>query len=183
MTKKKYVLTNETMVFHHGFPEEKTSILHRIQAIVDIPLHGVKAGDFGGFIEKESSLSHKGNAWVGHCALVFDESVITGHAFVGGTSMVKQSRIAGRVIVADAAYIERSCLDGKFRVDGNVELINVDWKIKRGEVQGAKYTDFLNGSKIKERNIFIDDFGICALPSRSRYEEWFPSLKSTQVYS
>ena len=181
MTKKKYVMTNETMVFHHGFPEEKTAILHRIQAVVDIPMHGVKAGDFGGFIENEASLSHKGNAWVGHCALVFDEAVVTGHAFVGGTSMVKQSRIAGRVIVNDAVLIERSVLDGKFRVDGNVELINVDWKIKRGEVQGTDYTNILNDSKIKERNIFIDDYGICALPPRSRYEGWFPFFRSTQL--
>jgi len=54
----KYKLTGETLT-HEG----KT--LHRIEALVDIPLHGIKAGDRGGYIEKEDNLSQEGDARVG----------------------------------------------------------------------------------------------------------------------
>lgn len=43
----------------------KGRTLFRIRALIDIPLQRVKAGDFGGFIEKEANLAHEGNAWVG----------------------------------------------------------------------------------------------------------------------
>ncbi|KEC55959.1 hypothetical protein [Bartonella koehlerae] len=45
-------------------------ILQRIQAIRDFT--DVKTGDLGGFIEKESNLSHQGNCWVYDNARVFD---------------------------------------------------------------------------------------------------------------
>lgn len=53
---KKYVFTDETVKTAEGF------ILRRIKALRDFG--DVKAGDLGGFIEKESNLSHDGNAWV-----------------------------------------------------------------------------------------------------------------------
>lgn len=53
----KYKLTEETKQ-HEGIT------LYRIQALVDIPSIGVKAGDLGGWIESESNLSQEGDAWV-----------------------------------------------------------------------------------------------------------------------
>ena len=38
--------------------------LFQIKALIDIPLFGVKAGDLGGWVEKERNLSHTDNAWV-----------------------------------------------------------------------------------------------------------------------
>ena len=55
---KKYELTKETKTLMDG------TVLHRIRALLDIPMHGVKAGDLGGWIEKENNLSQCGNAWV-----------------------------------------------------------------------------------------------------------------------
>ena len=49
---KKYELTNLTR-------EWNGRTLHRIKALKDF--NGVKAGDLGGFIEKEDNLSHDGN--------------------------------------------------------------------------------------------------------------------------
>jgi len=43
---KKYELTNETKVFGDR-------VLHRIRALVDIPRHGVKAGDLDEFMESD----------------------------------------------------------------------------------------------------------------------------------
>ena len=54
--------------------------LYRIKAITDIPVHGVKEGDLGGWIEKESNL--RGNGWVA------DEGKILGNGVVGGDAIV-----------------------------------------------------------------------------------------------
>ena len=55
--KNKYELTDETKNFCD-------ITLHRICALRDIPSAGVKSGDLGGWIEKESNLSEYGNAKV-----------------------------------------------------------------------------------------------------------------------
>ena len=47
---KKYELTDETVPFCG-------KDMHRIRALIDIPSNNVKAGDFGGYIEKEENLS------------------------------------------------------------------------------------------------------------------------------
>ena len=54
----KYKLTDETVTADDG------TVLFRIEALVDNKCYGVKAGDKGGFIEKEYNLSHEGEAWV-----------------------------------------------------------------------------------------------------------------------
>ena len=59
--KKKYELTEETKTLANG------TVLRRIRAVSDLTLAGVKivrAGDLGGWIEKEDNLSHCGEAWV-----------------------------------------------------------------------------------------------------------------------
>lgn len=50
---KKYCLTDETMKNDSG------ATLHRIQALIDIPRAFVKAGDQGGWIEKEKTFLTK----------------------------------------------------------------------------------------------------------------------------
>ena len=58
---KKYELTEETVIV-----SGKT--LYRIRAVRDFG--SVKAGDLGGYIEKEENLSHCGEAWVSDNAMV-----------------------------------------------------------------------------------------------------------------
>lgn len=58
---KKYELTNECITF-------TGRKLYRIKALVDFG--DVKAGELGGYIEKEDNLSHDGNAWVSDNAKV-----------------------------------------------------------------------------------------------------------------
>ncbi len=55
MINKKYEFTEETK-------DICGKKLYRIRALRDFK--GVKAGDLGGFIEKEENLSHEGNCWV-----------------------------------------------------------------------------------------------------------------------
>ena len=81
----KYELTNET-INHLVRP------LYRIRALKDFA--DVKAGDFGGYIEKESNLSQDGIAWVYGNARVYgsarvcDSALVYGRAWVGDSAHV-----------------------------------------------------------------------------------------------
>ena len=74
---KKYVLIDETITVNN-----KT--LYRIKAIKDF--NDVKAGDLGGFIEKEENLSHYYNSWVYGNAKVFDNAEAFDNAWVYGNA-------------------------------------------------------------------------------------------------
>ena len=67
---KKFKLTSEFIVDISGVK------LFRIKALIEFG--NVKAGDLGGYIEKEENLSHMGNAWVSGNAQV------SGNAWVSG---------------------------------------------------------------------------------------------------
>ena len=70
----KYELTDDTVTLDNG------TVLHRIQALRDFGK--VKAGDLGGYIEKESNLSHRGNCWVDDDAKVYGSARVFGNARV-----------------------------------------------------------------------------------------------------
>lgn len=78
----KYELTNESMINTAG------KRLFRIKALVDIEEYGVKAGDLGGWIEKEDNLSQSGNAWIFGEAKVYDEAEVSDEACVYGNAEV-----------------------------------------------------------------------------------------------
>ena len=50
--------------------------LFQIKALIDIEKYDVKAGDLGGWIEKEENLSHKGDAWVSGDARVSGDAFL-----------------------------------------------------------------------------------------------------------
>ena len=66
--------------------------LYRIQALKDF--NGVKSGDIGGYIEKESNLSQSGDAWV------YDDAEVSGNAQVCGNA-----RVYGNAWVSDDAQV------------------------------------------------------------------------------
>ena len=76
---KKYELTDETKEFDG-------KILYRIRALIDFGL--VKAGDFGGWIEKEENLSQEGRCWAYDNASVFGNANICGDAKVFGNANI-----------------------------------------------------------------------------------------------
>ena len=83
-------------------------VLHRIRALIDMP-NGVKAGDLGGFIEKESNLSHNGSSWVFDNAYVLENACVEDHACVYGRCL-----IYGNAIIRNIARIY-----GDSKVHGN----------------------------------------------------------------
>ena len=78
---KKYELTEE--VNEQG--------LHRIRALKDIPLYGVKKGDLGGFVERENNLSQEGDCWIADDATVKDFAGVHDNALVQDNATVKDN--------------------------------------------------------------------------------------------
>lgn len=93
---------------------------YQIQATRNIPRFGVKAGDLGGFITKEESLSQEGDSWVGRCGYILDNAIVRGDVLVNG--MVRNDAVVeGRVFVGYHSVVNgRGTLKGDLQLEGNV---------------------------------------------------------------
>ncbi|MBA5724610.1 hypothetical protein [Candidatus Liberibacter sp.] len=89
-----------------------------IRALRDIPLHDVKKGDLGGYVESEDNLSQEGECWVGRNGMVLDCSIIIDNALVEG--IVSEDAIIGGETHIDAF----SQVRGKVGICGNALLKN-----------------------------------------------------------
>lgn len=108
---KKYELTENTKT-HAG------RTLFQIRALIGFL--DVKAGELGGWIEKEENLSHAGNAWVYGDALVYGNARVYGDAQVYGNAQVS----------GNADYTTIKGFGTKFRTttffrceDGNIRVV------------------------------------------------------------
>ena len=77
---KKFELTSEFITNIFG------TKLFRIKALIEFG--NVKAGELGGFVEKEENLNHEGNAWVYGNAEVYGNARVYGNASVYGNACV-----------------------------------------------------------------------------------------------
>ena len=77
---KKFELTTEFITNALG------KKLFRIKALVEFG--SVKAGELGGYAEKEENISQDGNAWVSDDACVSDNAKVFGNAWVYGDAWV-----------------------------------------------------------------------------------------------
>lgn len=89
---KKYELTNEIKNLPSGV------VLYRIRALKDFA--DVKAGDLGGFVQKESNLTQDGDAWVHHDAEVFGDAIVG-----GGAKVLDSAKVYGSAIVCGRAWV------------------------------------------------------------------------------
>ena len=104
MYMKKFEFTGETKILFNG------TILHRIKALVEIKLGCfiVKAGDLGGWIEKEENLSQDGNAWVGGNAEVYGNARVYGDTEVYGDAEVYgNAMVYGNAEVGGDSYVRK----------------------------------------------------------------------------
>ena len=102
---KKFELTSE---FNLNFFGRK---FFRIKALVNIERYGVKAGDLGGWVEKEDNLSQSGNAWVSGNAEVSGNAWVSGDAVVSGNA-----KVSGDAEVSGNAWVS-----GNAEVSGNAD--------------------------------------------------------------
>lgn len=100
---KKYELTKNTKIVLFG------KKLFQIRALKDFG--NVKAGQLGGYIEKEENLSHDGNAWVFGNARVFDNAEVCGNA-----------QVYGNVEISDNAWVY-----GNAWIFGNAKIFDNAW--------------------------------------------------------
>ena len=122
---KKYELTTEVKV-------EFGITLHRIRALVDIARYGVKAGDLGGWIEKEANLDQEGDAWVFDDARVFGDAWVYGEALVYG-----EARVSGEArVFGDARVYGEAWVSGEARVYGEARLSDNAWVYGEARVYG-----------------------------------------------
>jgi carbonic anhydrase/acetyltransferase-like protein (isoleucine patch superfamily) len=113
----KYKFTERTM-------EYLNKTLHQIEAVRDFG--NVKKGAIGGWIEKESNLSHEGECWVAGNAKVFGNALVYGDAQVYGDAVV----YGDAWVYGDAEVFENA------KVWGNAQVFGDAWVYGNAEVWG-----------------------------------------------
>ena len=110
---KKFELTSEFITNIFG------TKLFRIKALIEFG--NVKAGELGGFVEKEENLSQDGNAWVYDSARVYDNARVCGDARVCGNACVcGNARVCDNACVYGNAWVYDSArVYDNARVYGN----------------------------------------------------------------
>lgn len=103
METKKYRFTGETI-------EYNDIVLNRIQALVDF--FEVKAGDLGGWIEKEENLSQEGDCWVYDESKAMGGTKISGLVFVSESSIIIDSEISEHAIISNSKVTSCSIVTG-----------------------------------------------------------------------
>lgn len=112
--KKKYELTSETKEAHGA-------TLYRIRAVRNFGT--VRAGDLGGWIEKEANLSKSDNAWVYGDAEVYGDARVYNNARVCDNAWVcDNAQVCDNAVVYGAAQV---C--GNARVYDNAEVCGDAW--------------------------------------------------------
>ena len=95
---KKFELTIKSITNEAG------KKLFRIKALIDFG--DVKAGELGGYVEKEENISQDGNAWVSGNARVYGDAMVCGNARVSGNARVcGDARVSGNAWVYDDARV------------------------------------------------------------------------------
>lgn len=67
---------------------DKKRRFFRLQALRDIPLHGVKAGDWGGYVTRKDALSQDGSCWIGGTAQVIGGIHVEDSAYITDEAVV-----------------------------------------------------------------------------------------------
>ena len=119
---KKFELTSEFITNIFG------TKLFRIKALCEFG--NVKAGELGGFLEKEENLSNDGDAWVYGNASVSGDARVSGDAWVYGNARVSgnasvsgDARVSGNArVYGDAEVSGDASVSGNARVSGDAEV-------------------------------------------------------------
>jgi carbonic anhydrase/acetyltransferase-like protein (isoleucine patch superfamily) len=133
---KKYEFTGETVEF-------KGRTLYRIRRITD--------GLVGGYIRKESNLSHEGSCFVYDNAKVYEDAEVSENAIVSGNADISgYAKLRGNCHVTDNAELDsHATVEQNAIIGGNAKLtfcarITGNRKIFYGYIEsGMPYVNFL----------------------------------------
>ena len=148
--------------------DDVTCIVKQIRALRDIPLHGVKTGDIGGYIFSEENLSHEGDCWLAH-GVIRENAKVSGDVLISGGSWSHLPSIQGSsVIHCTGKIIEAVVFDSKITGDVDINETSIhestiDAKNKLRTLDGLiEKTSVLNWGKgeiILERCFLKSDIG------------------------
>lgn len=117
---------------------------YQIRATRNIPRHGIKRGDYGGYIQSYRNLSEKGDCWVDERAVVMGDARVSGNALVYGDCLV-----------CDHARIRSNATVG-----GNTEIRGWAKLLGNAVVRGTvcRYKDMVKSGSLAEawRNAAIE---------------------------
>jgi len=115
--------------------------LYQIEAVKDIPKFGIKAGDLGGFIEKESNLSQEDCAWVYGSAQVYGNAQVYGSAWVsGGARVYGNAQVYGSAqVYGDAWVYGNAWVSGNAQVYGSAQVYGDAWVYGNAQVYGSAW--------------------------------------------
>lgn len=150
-TPQKYEILREPQYAHpntRSFPGT-----YRIRALRDIPRWDIKAGDLGGFVGGEFTLSHDGDAWIADSAVASADSRVYGNAILAEHAIVTegshifenasirdeshvfdQSKVHGETILHDRAIVLKSDIAGNIRLRERARIDGV-YLLSRGEIE------------------------------------------------
>lgn len=113
----KYELTDDFRRHDYLLEGEKQQVrLRQIRSLIDFG--DVKAGQLGGWIENENSLSQRGKCWVyGTECLVYGDSRVDDDAQIHG-----ESTLCHQANVYGAAIVENSLISGECRIFDNARV-------------------------------------------------------------
>lgn len=121
---RKYEILPEPIVAPNG------EVCHRIKALKDIPVIGVKKGDLGGCVSNATSLSHSGSSWIFEGGFVVGNAIVEDDAIVGDGALVGDT-----ACISGAAAICRGVV-----IDGNA-IVGGDIVVRHGNIScGAVVT-------------------------------------------
>ena len=147
---KKFELTTEFITNMFG------KKLFRIKALVEFG--NVKAGELGGYVEKEENVSQDGNAWVSGDAEVSGDARVSGNAEVSGNAWVSgNARVS-----SDADYALVQGFGTEFRCTtfyrGKNKKIMVNCGCFHGDLEGfRKQVKETRNGKIAKEYLMIAD--------------------------
>jgi hypothetical protein len=173
---KKYEVVSELTYPAKTSPDGHTHTAWRIRALVDIPMHGVKAGDLGGYVQDSYILSHDGSCWVGGDALaarpfetnhwgdrsslkvvVQQDALVTDKAFarayVGDTAVIKDNavaigRVQGKAVMKDNARMTSGFLAGRVVIAEDASIHSA--RINGGYLEGKEFVDIGGNISIRD---------------------------------
>ena len=138
--KKKYVLLQDQTIEIEG----KT--LYRIKAIRSFS--NVVEGAVGGYIEKESNLSHCGKCWIYEDAKVYDNAKVRSPAFWFREECNDNALLQNDATVRGTAYIYgNAIIGGCVEILGNATVCGNAQVIGQSRISG---TAFIQGGIIKD---------------------------------
>ena len=102
--------------------------LSRIRALTDIPMHGVRAGDYGGWVSSTHTTAGQPRiaptAWLGGDASLCGEARLLDHALVKGRAVIQGHALVcqGAIVRGQATVTDNARITGRAHIHGSARI-------------------------------------------------------------